>query len=63
MLYIDKESCLQMPASEAENDGPILPEGPPGNLIPKVVPGQNSLTQELIPQGPPVNENYKTRGY
>ncbi|KAL3145143.1 hypothetical protein ABBQ38_001746 [Trebouxia sp. C0009 RCD-2024] len=58
-----KQEAKQMPASEAENDGPILPEGPPGNLIPKVVPGQNSLTQELIPQGPPVNENYKTRGY
>lgn len=50
--------CLQLPASEVKKiQGPITPDGP------LTVPGQFSLTQELIPQGPPVNEKAVTRGF
>lgn len=50
--------CLQLPASEVKKiQGPPTPDGP------LTVPGQFSLTQELIPQGPPVNEKAVTRGF
>lgn len=63
MPWYDCYVCLQLPVSEIKKiPGPITPEEGPGNLVPKVVPGQNSLTQELIPQGPPVNEKAETRG-
>jgi len=53
-----KAEAKQLPASEVKKiQGPPTPDGP------LTVPGQFSLTQELIPQGPPVNEKAVTRGF